>query len=137
MNKAKLMEDLKNALRSGEYGQAQEALYEGDNLYCCLGVADKVCFGATFSWGGFGYKDDHGYYDILSPERAEALGLNISYTPEELERAREFLEGRAVHMGVPILLSRQHLLYYANDAGATFSQIADLIEDLGWDREEA
>lgn len=35
------------ALRSGEYDQAAEVLYDGDNGYCCLGVLQKCTVGYT------------------------------------------------------------------------------------------
>lgn len=97
------------ALRSGEYQQAQDALRvldefdedEGSYCYCCLGVACQIS--GLGDWNDRDqYRDGKGLADCyLPPEVADYFGL----THEE-----------------------QHTLAEMNDGGSDFGTIADFIE---------
>lgn len=89
------------ALRSGEYEQAQGALWDGQNGYCCLGVVGKAILG--FEGLDFTYT---AYNRNPYKKIKEALGLSSNFG--------EYVDG---------VLS-QH-----NDMdGWDFKKIADLIE---------
>lgn len=97
------------ALRSGEYEQWRGALRNEDR-YCCLGVACDVYAKAT----GEGEWDGH---DFIVPDPS---------VPGLLPGAvREWL-GLAV--GNKGWMQKGLSLTARNDAGATFAEIADLIE---------
>lgn len=135
-----LMRKALEALRSGEFKQVRVALYDriydedrgptDEFGYCCLGVMDRVCFGATFSLTGQGsYADDEGSEASLSDERAAALGLNATITLDE----QNYIISK---LGIPVthgLTSRQRVLWKLNDEkNYTFKEIADFIEGMGW-----
>ena len=90
------------ALRSGDYEQCTDRLFDGKG-YCCLGVAAVVCGGSSAPTG------------IAAPNYA-VEGLALRSSDGELT-------GR-LHIG-PVT---SRYLADANDAGATFSEIADFIE---------
>jgi hypothetical protein len=115
------------ALRSGQYKQTKEVLFNPETRgMCCLGVACDLYAeetgdgwwersdGGWVSDGDIFYIDgDDGVYDILPPSRvAQWVGLS------DPDGTLPWLDSR----GVPATLST------LNDAGATFDQIADVIE---------
>lgn len=126
---------LKEALRSGEYEQTIGQLFDG-NGYCCLGLAEHVCLGVEFEkrHGGGAWRDECGKADVLADFVAYQLNLGQEVTEEELRKARIMAGGdESIVNG---LVQRQSILALANDAGKSFEEIADLIEELGWDKEE-
>jgi hypothetical protein len=92
------------ALRSGEYKQGREALRTTDNEFCCLGV---LCDIVGVEWT-LGAGREYGHYGrpqkVAYPDKRvyEACGLDDSH------------EGTLVKMN--------------DDAGKTFTEIADWIE---------
>lgn len=99
------------ALRSGEYQQAQATLREGD-AYCCLGVACEL-YRQTVGKGEWGEKTKKGTAFLgtlghLTPPVQDWLGLSDGYGSYGSDRT--------------------HSLTERNDAGATFSEIAEIIE---------
>jgi hypothetical protein len=92
------------ALRSGEYRQAQMSLRDG-NRFCCLGVLCDLS--RVGHWDGDGnYVVDEGKNGGLAPVGVvELVGLQ-----DNAER------------------DTQRRISTLNDEGATFAQIADMIE---------
>lgn len=133
-------------LRSEKYMQTRHVLYNGEG-YCCLGVADKVCFGATFTgesdWDDEGnvvetdmFNDDLGYGETLPEIRAEKLGLDRSITVYDKNNMEKFAVKEGVNIPQSTMYegSREMVLTALNDTGFTFAQIADFLEFMGWDR---
>lgn len=137
-----LMEDWLAALRSGEYRQGTGGLYvERDHAYCCLGIADVVCFDAVFEpihrlRAVSGSRDDQGSCAVLSPERARVLGLDYPVSRAESDFSDMLHDqepiGDTDPKGDPIC--RQSLLAGLNDRGVSFVDIANYIERMGWTR---
>ncbi len=121
-----MMEKWLAALRSGEFPQGNDGMFNGSR-YCCLGVADVVCFGAKFS-GGPLKEDDEGEWAFLSDKRAVLLGLNKQLSEEEVGRTENLVEGLRMDSE-----TRQGALASMNDMGMSFEEIADYIEECGWD----
>lgn len=130
-----LMEQWLDALRSGDYEQGNGAMREQRSSeqprYCCLGVADEVCFGATWQekFVDHAYQDDMGSAGSLPDERRDALGLDEDATEEDLDKYYK-LRGLRDHYSDPP--SREQLLIWLNDDGISFDQIAEFIEERGW-----
>lgn len=128
------------ALRSGEYEQGGGAMCSldaaGQPQYCCLGVADKVCFGASFAPvenGSDLHRDDMGFYATLPSERAYILGLNVPVTQEEVDTANSMCPHLCLTCSYGgHSLARMRLLTILNDSGMPFEEIADFIEEHGW-----
>lgn len=98
------------ALRSGEYKQGKRYLRKGDE-FCCLGVlTDLAAKEGHCAWGRVGEEDEHytddGTFGVLPIPIARLVGVTS-------DGARE---GRVPN------------LYEMNDDGATFLEIADIIE---------
>lgn len=93
-----------DALRSGDYQQGKHQLQSRDG-YCCLGVACVVYENAT----GQALNKGGGllYGEMCPPEVQEWLGLSTDYGA----------------------IAGQPALTTGNDHGATFQQIADIIDD--------
>lgn len=128
------------ALRSGEYEQGGGAMCrldsDGQPQYCCLGVADEACFGASFTpaYGDI-CRDDIGLFATLPFERARLLGLDVLITEEELDSASSldcplFVTACDGYDGGS--LTRMRLLTLLNDSDKSFEEIADFIEEHGW-----
>lgn len=107
------------ALRSGKYKQGVNALHQ-DDTFCCLGVACDIAgakweLSLTSKYGIPLYNDGTG-------------ALERSIMPNYIRDYFGFAtaEGQ-FEAHAPALWGRQSLLR-ANDAGATFDQIADYIE---------
>lgn len=130
-----------NALRSGEYKQGKEALFDGEG-YCCLGVADRVCFGAEFQRepDSSAWWDDKHNVGTLDDARTKALHLDMEIGEKEEAIITEYLERNKIphsrHGDFDYMVgdSRQNVLISLNDGGCTFEQIADIIEACGWDK---
>ena len=95
------------ALRSGEYQQTKDRLFDGEG-HCCLGVGCKVC-GLEPVFDGRDYKFDD-MVTMLPKVVKEALGLRS--------------EGGDYHSSNGSFTS----LTDDNDSGKTFAEIADIIE---------
>ena len=94
-----------NALRSGEYRQAKERLFDGD-AYCCLGVLCRVAgINAVLEEDG-SYTFD-GFSKIAPDKAMEFVGLS--------DEAGTYARGDAV-------------LASKNDFEFDFGEIADIIE---------
>lgn len=122
-----------DALRSGKYAQAKNQLYDG-NGFCCLGIADKVCFNAYFEPGTYGgYFDDEDQSSSLSAHRARKLGLLKSVSQTEVDFVlSKYVEVESLDDSAT--LNRQDVLMRLNDEGYSFEEIADAIETLKWDK---
>ena len=94
------------ALRSGKYEQAQEQLCDGHG-FCCLGVLCDL----AHKDGGAEWSDDH-YFMDEDAELPEVMATWIY--PQHKD------------MGPSSVL---HDLARKNDAGASFSELADYIEE--------
>ena len=95
-----------DALRSGEYGQTVHQLRQGDK-YCCLGVACEISGLAEWDRDEHGDRAYLGHGLNLPPDVVEWLGLND--------------HGGGFGNGLRSLV-------FENDDGASFSEIADIIE---------
>lgn len=99
---------LSNALRSGEYRQGMGMLRTKDNEFCCLGVAcDLYAKENGLDWQEIadGSWKFNGYRNYLPSEVASWLGI---------DRWGDF--------------NQETALSSMNDAGATFEEIADIID---------
>jgi hypothetical protein len=116
------------ALESGEYKQCTEALFDGTG-YCCLGVADVVCLGRTFtrSTDHSCFFDNNGNTRVLDSVGAEMLGIETTsgWITEVLQE--EFYE--AIRAAGYLGQYKSSLAAY-NDDGATFAQIAAAIRKV-------
>jgi hypothetical protein len=103
------------ALRSGDYKQGEGVLRDGDGNYCCLGVACELAV------------KDGVEMDVYTPEDGSTLydGQAI-VCPRKVQDWLRLAERHGAH--------RDHVsrdtryLTTLNDNGATFAEIADLIE---------
>jgi hypothetical protein len=104
------------ALRSGSYQQGRGALLhcgDGDKEYCCLGVLGRLCGCGDGTLESGQVLDDINMAHVLGPWSPPGLG----------RRFFQFDPGRRdTHVTI------QRRLAAMNDAGASFSQIADWIE---------
>ncbi|HYE20129.1 MAG TPA: hypothetical protein VEA69_16905 [Tepidisphaeraceae bacterium] len=98
-----------DALRSGEFKQTTECLADSDGGHCCLGVACRVAVAAGVPLEVEENDDGDICFDqcgtYLPPTASQMLGLR--------NRSGSFEEGA---------------LWQLNDGGATFPEIADIIE---------
>lgn len=122
-------------LRSGEYKQGHNALRDHDDNYCCLGVLMEmgaqqgVVDTPVLQLGASAYHYD-GEYSVLNTSAGEWAGIDdftarIPITEEGIRALSLREEDSLVEVmngGHPISLTT------LNDHGATFDQIADLIE---------
>lgn len=136
-----LMKKWLDALKSGKFQQAQKALYNGHG-YCCLGVADKVCFGATFhklDAGDDGFSnnywvDDKGIEGRLANPRARKLGLLNLLNSQDVHRLSTHFAKDKLPPLAHTNTAREDFLIEMNDRGYTFEQIAEVIELCEWDK---
>lgn len=106
------------ALRSGEYQQATEALRSGDNTrgyrYCCLGVAcDLYRQEVGGEWVGDDFKDTDG--QLMEDAELPAV-------------VRDWLGLRWCSGHFIPQDTGSSTLIRINDGGSTFAEIADVIE---------
>jgi hypothetical protein len=108
------------ALRSGEYQQGKAHLQTGDGKFCCLGVLCDL----------YRKETGHGYWTTYYNDKAFNLpGESTSpyYPPLEINKWVE-RETNWVKVSITINgLSRP--IAEHNDGGATFTQIADALEE--------
>ena len=120
------------ALRSGEYPQTRRTLHNGDG-YCCLGVLCEVAGleRQKISAGRYGYVDTDGLeirYAELPPTFAKQNALRSQGTLLSSKQISRSLGEERAHA----LSSRgggEESIVWLNDSGATFGEIAQLIED--------
>lgn len=117
---AKVKEAWLKALRSGEYQQGRDFLHR-DSSFCCLGVLCDLYAKSTGN-GNWVVQGDNEFYTFVSssgdmdtclPESVLSWADMPIYAPE----------------GAPELKASNQSLAGLNDAGFTFSQLADYIEE--------
>ena len=108
------------ALRSGEYKQGAGALRSGDQ-FCCLGVACDL-----FDSSGWRPSANH----FLDSYLMNGI-VRVGALPEEVMHWLGLSDssGYLVTRGGGYIQGQWVSLADANDGGATFEEIADLIED--------
>lgn len=128
---AQLKERWVEALRSGEYHQAEGMLHdEADGGYCCLGVLCKV-IGAEFGTGVIVREDDEGGMRYDTYDHVPVLNDRVLSRNDDEELSASFCK----EIGIP----DQSVLVQLNDGkgnlgapdyvpGKPFSDIADYIE---------
>lgn len=117
MIKSKAMK-LVEALRSGKYSQGKDRLVDDNDNFCCLGVACNISK-SNLEWtqDGLGNWKIGGEYEVLPPTiQAEYGFCNDNGVRKNLDDI--IIEGELYSS-----------LADANDAGCTFEQIADYIEE--------
>jgi hypothetical protein len=128
-------DDWLEALRSGNYIQAESALHACDNgveSYCCIGILDEVVYGTQWYEpdvdhdGYFEYVDDEGESTLMGADRVADMDLDKHLNKVE----RKYFENMGVEVAGPI--NRIGILATVNDMGHTFESIADYVEELGW-----
>jgi hypothetical protein len=111
------------ALLSGKYKQGQERLRTRDDKYCCLGVLCELAAehgiidpGERVYSGGayvFGTEEDFSVsYLPVAVQIWAGIGTPQALLPNETEKSNNYLS-----------------LAHANDAGRSFKEIAELIEE--------
>jgi hypothetical protein len=115
------------ALRSGEYKQTREELYDGNGGYCCLGVLCDLAIkdGVLDKW------DD--YIDRWYPnsDELEGAGLEGLWADDELLPAKaQHWAGLTNHApNVPFQDTKKSLSILNDEFRLDFNTIADLIEE--------
>jgi hypothetical protein len=99
------------ALRSGQYEQAQSVLRDEEG-FCCLGVAEDVLNPEPWRRGG-----------IRSDRWIKGDGTTYYLTPAVKSRL-----GWSDSAGVLRGATNGNCLAFLNDQGASFAEIADIIE---------
>jgi len=135
------------ALRSGEYTQAEGQLHDGGNKYCCLGV---LCVVGELEWQRYDVLDLDGkpYLSFLPPLFARTIFKEALYphyldegvnSPPVAVSSSDFADAEKVKTSLERygeLIVQDDAAWYArsvnltslNDAGATFKEIANIIE---------
>lgn len=124
------------ALENHEFEQTQSRLYDGEG-YCCLGVVDKVVFGAEFYFegdpdGDGTYEDDMGEDLLLHADRVKPLELDVRITDEEFDDLKLLLTRATGQVIRDKAVDRQDVLSRLNDAGFSFEAIAEWIREHNW-----
>ena len=102
--------ELSDALRSGKYQQRIKQLTNPNRTaYCCLGVACEIS--GLGEWRGHAYVTEHEANDIFLPRDVK---IWLGFTDERGGFQDEW--------------EYEKSLSHLNDMGATFSEIADLID---------
>lgn len=129
------------ALRSGKFVQASGALHNGPNSYCCLGVLCELHrqHAGTYEW--VSPTDDMldeeedlrpdqqiycGAWEVLPDDVRQWAGLVTDHG--SLSQLDEVEKQEAVSLLGTTRTCWPGNLAAANDEGATFAQIADIIE---------
>lgn len=118
------------ALESGRHKQCTQTLHDGTG-YCCLGLAELVCFSRTFTEYPTGFWiESEGYLESseMLPPDFKSLGLRDEKGDLDKGHLRNFeiaLENAGY--SVQQIEDRPHCLAAFNDDGATFAQIAAAI----------
>ena len=126
-----------DVLRSGEYQQTT-GFMKDDVGYCCIGVLNEMVFNARF-WklnpDSIFYIDEEGQAAQLFRTKAEKVGLHKEITQDEIDYLVDYFEDVELEEQLSDLRPgswRQATLTTLNDRGATFEQIADVVEALNW-----
>lgn len=148
-SKAELLTDWLELLRSGQYQQTRNVLYDGEG-YCCLGVAAEGIFNVEWEqsnndWFEYSVGNEYACDNELIGSHAEALGLEREVTEEEtkvysgiVEFIVEDWEEDAQSEILATLhdmsddTSRETWLILLNDAGFSFDDIAQFVTLAGW-----
>ena len=116
------------ALRSGEYKQGQGLLYNPDNeSYCCLGVLCAVTDGVIERGQGmpsFAFCESHGIKPVereWAGKRGGTCGADFIVQPEFGDVETFLTTSRP--------MSADYLSGLNDDVGATFKEIANIIEE--------
>lgn len=106
------------ALRSGQYGQAIERLKDGNSNFCCLGVACELAVkaGLIKRVDDIYFADEKEYSEVM-PTKV-ALWLGVKERNLGLDTNQTW---NGSYRGVGCLAE-------LNDSGASFEEIADIIE---------
>lgn len=115
------------ALRSGNYKQTRGRLHAGGG-YCCLGVLCEILYGPT-AWGnpthhGFGRSDVYELIitgDRVLPPSAAADAVGLTHIAGVFNPSADFAD-KFPKAGEAFSLAA------LNDHGASFNEIADIIE---------
>ena len=102
------------ALRSGKYKQGFKLLRSASDEFCCIGVAEDI---AGACWRESGHGDYYFTAEACSHEVPDTRDLSTLAAGVCLDTCRVLIEGNCA------------TLYSHNDAGKTFAQIADAIEE--------
>lgn len=107
-------------LRSGKWKQCRDKLIENDGeAYCCLGVANEI--------SGLGQWDDDGHFVDNDADFDEESGRPYFEEEAASDRVKSQL-GLISKFGDLILDGEDTSLLMLNDAGKSFAEIADIIE---------
>lgn len=124
-------------LRSGEYQQTSGHLKD-DVGHCCIGVLDDIVFNPK--WRKLDESEPH-YFDdnlqsaMLVPDASAKVGLSQTITQAEVDYIQDYFKEVELESSVTDFKPGQHrqiTLTMLNDRGATFQQIADVVEALNW-----
>lgn len=129
-----------NALRSGTYGQAKEALADGNGNYCCLGVLCEIS-GLPVEVEDLGNGEKYVQYLFETPEdfqrayNAKPISKADSTLPyfastnllEDLDLNEKVDALEDGPEGTDVVQSLHDRLMHLNDGGWTFREIADYI----------
>lgn len=102
---------------------------DGEKAYCCIGVLNEVVLGTEWHTGDVEspvYVDDDGESELIAVERVANLDLDTPLTLHELD----YFADNEVLLGTGC--DRLVALAYLNDEGWSFSNIVDVIRELGW-----
>lgn len=124
-----------HALRSGEYAQGQGHLRSKEDKFCCLGVlTDLAVEAGVAEWT---LTESHFFGSLFAVEEVlcegtsdERLAMNyLTATPRVLEWAGlDEAESRSFG-SAGYISGLEKSLAWMNDAGMTFNEIADIIEE--------
>lgn len=129
-----------DALRNGEYKQTEGHLKD-ETGYCCIGVLDEIVFDPEWKKHDEGdpfFYDEHMQTAMLTPDVASQVGLEEHVTEAEIGAIKEYFKDveEVDTSDFAVRQKRQITLTMLNDRGATFEQIADVVENLGWHKIE-
>lgn len=105
------------ALRSGDYAQGSQRLRRLDDTFCCLGVLCDLAVKAGVIPEPERERGDRGSYEY-------GASGNAAFLPSEVARWADIDRWGQKHDGE----DTSHDLVQLNDNGATFAEIADVIE---------
>tara|TARA_R110000751_G_scaffold279698_1_gene382139 strand:- start:366 stop:710 length:345 start_codon:yes stop_codon:yes gene_type:complete len=108
----KIKKDWLKALRSGEYKQGQDYLCSVGNKFCCLGVLMDI--------------EADGDWELMDGDSAWSFKVDgIS----DRDGASMHMPNRSFHTRIGLTTNHARSLADKNDAGYSFEEIADLIEE--------
>jgi len=132
-----------DALRSGKYQQTPGRLRDG-NGYCCLGVVCEAVLNREWEkeesdlFGQqYRYKTSHGSTETtqLAREDREALGLDAVLSEREhclVAAVVSYVSGRDIKPHNTNLSRMAVCMWFNDDLGLNFDQIAEVIERMQW-----